>query len=226
MSIDVSIDASLELPGLGKQDAVPYRFAAMPFPPGHFIVHAIRGREALSRRYAFDVTVTTKAFPTEDLARLALGQRAALIMSVGGPTRVVPGVVARVRSDGVRPHHEAAQFTLRLVPSLWLLRHRKGSSIYQEASVDEVVERVLHGMGIQTRWMLTKKYPKRAYCTQYEETDLAFVERLCAEAGIFYWFAPPLGGMEALVGALVDTAVGGVPGEVAAFAQAAAGLVF
>jgi type VI secretion system secreted protein VgrG len=31
-------------------------------------------------------------------------------------------------------------------------------------------------------------YPKRSLTTQYQESDLAFVERLLAEEGLFYWF--------------------------------------
>ncbi|WP_254215804.1 contractile injection system protein, VgrG/Pvc8 family, partial [Xanthomonas fragariae] len=41
------------------------------------------------------------------------------------------------------------------------------------------------------RWELADRrvYAKRSLTTQYEETDLAFVQRLLAEEGIYVWFA-------------------------------------
>ncbi|WP_234419368.1 contractile injection system protein, VgrG/Pvc8 family, partial [Xanthomonas fragariae] len=41
------------------------------------------------------------------------------------------------------------------------------------------------------RWELSDRrvYARRSLTTQYEETDLAFVQRLLAEEGIYVWFA-------------------------------------
>ncbi|WP_282344963.1 contractile injection system protein, VgrG/Pvc8 family, partial [Pseudomonas sp. PS02288] len=35
---------------------------------------------------------------------------------------------------------------------------------------------------------LSASYPERLYCTQYDESDLHFVQRLCEEEGIHYHF--------------------------------------
>ncbi|MBI4917937.1 MAG: type VI secretion system tip protein VgrG [Acidobacteria bacterium] len=226
MSISASFESVGSLaPGLGS-DGVPYRLAVSPFPPGHFQVRSFRGRERLSKPYAFDITVTTGMLVGEDLERLALGQRAAFVMTLDGVTRVVPGIIASVRSEGVRPAFDAAQYRLRLVPALWRLGRRKGSRIFQDLRVDEVVEAVLREAGVASRWQLSRAYPARPYCTQYQESDLAFITRLLAEAGIFYYFAPPLTGLEGLLGALLGAAVPGASaaGDALAFAGAAAGL--
>ena len=219
MSMSVSLDAAANIPGIGT-DPVPYRLAVFAFPPGHFQVHAFRAREALSKPYAFDIIVTSKTLVGEDLERLAVGQRAAFVMTLDGVTRLVPGVIASVRSEGVRPGHEAAQFCMRLVPSLWRLGRRKDSRIFQSMRVDEVVERVLSAAGVPTRWQLAKNYPARPYCTQYDETDLAFVERLLAEAGIFYFFTTPASGLEGLLQAVLG-AESGAAGDALAFAESA-----
>src|SRR4051794_18373629 len=167
----------------------PYSFHAFPFPRGHFKVHRVRGREALSKPYVFRVTVSSTGLVGEDLERIAVGHRAALVMRGFGPTRVVPGIVESIRSEGVDRVGESARFTFRVVPAMALLRRQRGSRIFQDQRVDQVVTTVLQGAGIATRWDLTRKYPVRAFITQYEESDLAFVERVLAEAGIFYSFS-------------------------------------
>ncbi|MCC6523890.1 MAG: type VI secretion system tip protein VgrG, partial [Polyangiaceae bacterium] len=221
MSMSVSSSAGLEaIPGLGT-DPVPYRLAVFPFPPGHFQVHSFRAREALSKPYVFDITVTTTALVGEDLERLALGQRAAFVMTLDGVTRVVPGVIASVRSLGVRPANDAAQFRLRLVPALWCLGRTKGSRIFQNQRVDEVVQAVLGLHRVPTRWQLARTYPARPYCTQYEETDLELVERLLSEAGIFYFFAAPASGLEGLLGTVLGAAPSAA-GDALGFASSAA----
>ena len=35
---------------------------------------------------------------------------------------------------------------------------------------------------------LGSEYPEREYCVQYAESDLAFIQRLCAEVGIHFHF--------------------------------------
>src|SRR5690606_13683307 len=51
--------------------------------------------------------------------------------------------------------------------------------------------RVLADHGIQSdaySFQLGVDYPERDYCTQYDETDLHFIQRLCEEEGIHYHF--------------------------------------
>src|SRR5512135_3399808 len=172
-----------------ERKVAPYWFSAFPFPPEHFVVHRVRGREAISEPYAFDVTVTARTLVGDNIERLSVGHRASLVIRLGHLPRVVPGVIESVRAEGLRPSGEVSQTTFRLVPMVALLEHQRGSRIFQDLRVDQIVDRVLHAARIPTRWALTRKHPVREYVTQYEESDLAFVQRLLAEAGIFYSFA-------------------------------------
>ena len=209
----------------GSKDAL-YSFSAFPFPPGHFQVHEIRGREALSKPYWFDVTVTAKSLLGDDLERIAVGHRAGLVMRTGGPPRIIPGVVESVRSLGVRWGGDVAQTRFRVVPMMSLLRHQRGSRIFQDMRVDQVVDQVLHAAGISTRWDLTRTYPVRAYVTQYEESDLEFVQRILAEAGIFYRFGAPAGAVETFVDAALSAVQAPVADTAALVASAAASIVY
>ncbi|MEW6486244.1 MAG: type VI secretion system tip protein VgrG, partial [Pseudomonadota bacterium] len=58
-------------------------------------------------------------------------------------------------------------------------------------SVPEVVAEVLTEHGLKDweyEFTLKEDYPKREQINQYRESDLAFIERLLAEVGIFYFF--------------------------------------
>ncbi|PLV44409.1 contractile injection system protein, VgrG/Pvc8 family, partial [Erwinia sp. B116] len=58
-------------------------------------------------------------------------------------------------------------------------------------SVPEVVAQILdeHGLkGWEYEFTLRQTYPKREQINQYQESDLAFIERLLCEVGIFYFF--------------------------------------
>lgn len=89
-----------------------------------------------------------------------------------------------------------ARYRLLLQPWLALLAHRQDSWVFQHMSVPEIIDEVLGehvGQGALApswRWALQEPaaYPRRSLCIQYQESDLAFVERLLREEGIVAWF--------------------------------------
>ncbi|MDM7582282.1 type VI secretion system Vgr family protein [Xanthomonas fragariae] len=90
-----------------------------------------------------------------------------------------------------------ARYRLRIEPWLALLGQRMDSYVFQNMSVVEIAESVFAdyveqgALAPAWRWELSDRsvYAKRSLTTQYEETDLAFVQRLLAEEGIYVWFA-------------------------------------
>ena len=114
-------------------------------------------------------------------------------------------MVAAVTAQSVAPGQRAV-YPLRIVPTLWLLKKRTTSRIFQELTVPAIVSAVLDESGVKYALRLLGTYRRRTYCVQYRETDFAFVERLLAEEGIFYTFDH--GGAEAAteIIALSDTA--------------------
>ncbi|MGV8267581.1 contractile injection system protein, VgrG/Pvc8 family, partial [Pseudomonas aeruginosa] len=69
---------------------------------------------------------------------------------------------------------------ITLVPQLAYLAQRTNQRIFQHLTVPQIVADAY-------RFQLgPTPYPAREYCTQYDETDLAFLSRLCEEEGIHY----------------------------------------
>lgn len=164
----------------------PFVLSLGTSPAGSLRVASFHGRERLSRPYAFDVLVTCHDGGTR-LLHEAQGQPALFVIHGPSGSRAVRGIVARVRSAGARAQGQNA-YSLRIVPRLWLRRHRKNSRIFQDMAVPEIVGAVLSEAGIPHRRETEHRYRPKSYCVQYEETDLDFIHRLLAEIGVFYWF--------------------------------------
>lgn len=210
ISASVSFDGSIGSPGVGE---TLYRFMVFPFPPNHFMVHSFRGREELSGLYTFDVVVTASEVVDGMLERLALGQRALLVLRAGKASRSFHGVISSVRHEGIRESYGVSQYRMRLVPRAWLLKHRRRSRIFQHMRVDQIIAAVLQEADIESDFKLRREYPVREYCTQYEETDYRFVRRLCAESGLFFRYAQGETFLEEAVAA-ASAALGGPAGGV------------
>ena len=141
-------------------------------------VHSFVGREAMNKPYRFDVEVGT-ASALED----SIGSPAHFTWSLNGKVqRRIAGVVSAVAAVGV-DHRR-----VRIVPSLWCLKLIRRSRIFQDLTARQVIEKVLFEAGVNCAFQLAEKYPTRPFCTQYEESDYAFVSRLAAENGWFFFF--------------------------------------
>ena len=83
------------------------------------------------------------------------------------------------------------RYHISLVPRLTYLGHRINQRIFQHQTVPQIIARVLKDHAILRdafEFRLGSDYPVREYCVQYAESDLAFIQRLCAEVGIHYHF--------------------------------------
>jgi type VI secretion system secreted protein VgrG len=143
------------------------------------------GHDAISQCFAFTLGFASRDTNIDPLA--LLGKRASLEAEGGERPRWLDGFVAAFRMTRIEPgiaHYEAD-----LRPWLWFLGHRRDCRIFQNKSVIEIVEEVFSAYpeaDVEKR--LQGSYPSREYCVQYDETDLAFVQRLLEHEGIFYFF--------------------------------------
>src|SRR5262245_38763921 len=168
------------------------RAMAITTPLGEdvLLLARLEGSEALSRTFRFHLDLLAEAPVAFD--RL-LGQPAWLRIDLPGcPRRLVHGIVRRLTQAGqVTDHLGRATFTryrAELSPRLWLLSHRAQSRIFQRQTVPEVLCQVFAEWSLDVRPELTAEHPRREYCVQYRESDLAFVSRLMEAEGIWYSF--------------------------------------
>ena len=83
-------------------------------------------------------------------------------------------------------------YRFRLRPKLHALAYETRSRLFQDSDVVTIVKEVLTKAGLKDKkdvvWRTERTYPKRDLCTQYRESNLAFVLRLLEDEGIFFWF--------------------------------------
>ncbi|ELY4853892.1 type VI secretion system tip protein VgrG [Cronobacter turicensis] len=165
----------------------------IPSCPSLLDVEDFSGFEAMSQLYHYDIRFTSSDLNI-DTTQL-LSKPATLAMGAGPLTglaeqKVVHGVVTHFkRISGSR---DQATYQIIIEPFLALLGNQfRTHRFFVNKSVPEVVTDVLqeHGLkGWEYEFTLRADYPKREQINQYQESDLAFIERLLAEVGIFYFF--------------------------------------
>ncbi|MFH2166716.1 type VI secretion system tip protein VgrG [Enterobacter hormaechei] len=165
----------------------------IPSCPSPLDVEDFSGIEGLSRIYRYDIIFTSTDKHLD--AAWFLCKPATLTMGGGlleSPTeqKKVHGVITHFRR--ISGSADQTQYLITLKPFLFLLdKQHRSHRFFVNKSVPEVVEQVLqeHNLhGWEYEFNLKQSYPKRERINQYQESDLAFIQRLLAEVGIFYWF--------------------------------------
>ncbi len=163
--------------------------------PSDLLAECVRGEEAIGKPYSFDISAlsTDASIPLKSL----IGQPILLeLVTAAGPQALRPfhGHVTAVELLG--SNGGLARYKLRMEPWTAFLAQNRDSRIFQDLSVCDILDAVLgswQGQGKlvpEWRFELADRsiYPKRSLCTQYQESDWAFAERLMAEEGLFYYY--------------------------------------
>ena len=151
-----------------------------------FVVTEFAGEEALSTLFNYRIKLASRQ--SNFTAQQTVDRNATLtIWQQGEAKRHINGVVRRFAQSNTGHHHSF--YELELVPALARLQLRHNCRIFQQQSTVDIIGVILGEMGIDDyAFAVTGSPQTREYCVQYSETDLAFVERLAAEEGIFYSF--------------------------------------
>jgi type VI secretion system secreted protein VgrG len=161
---------------------------------GHWSVRSVQIEEELHAPYVATLTLVTEDTLLEvdrlvggeielDVARLGLSEIA------HDDARRLHGVVLRAEYLGT--HSRRAFVRVVVGPALSLLSFTKRSRIFQNENVVAIANAVVAEV-FATRQRelvvdrLLAQYPAIDYCVQHRETDLEFLQRVLAEAGITY----------------------------------------
>ncbi|RCV86323.1 type VI secretion system tip protein TssI/VgrG, partial [Billgrantia montanilacus] len=141
--------------------------------------------EALSQPFHLAVNLASR---DPDLAPEAFLDRelSLTIWQDGEVLRRVHGI-ATAFGRGDRGHRRTF-YSLTIQPALWRLSLRHNSRIFQNVSPLTIINTLCDERGItDVAFAATREPAEREYCVQYRETDLAFIQRLAAEEGLFYF---------------------------------------
>lgn len=165
-------------------------------------VLSLDGQESLNRPWRYEITFTCinkqininsildkVAFLTFQAPSMI--DQITKISSLQTPTlpRTLYGVITEFSHLSVS--NDEVRYQVVLQPRLALLENDHYSAIYQNQNVVSVVEEVLrrHGFtGIDYRLELKHSYPVREFITQWQESDLEFIQRLLNDVGIWFHF--------------------------------------
>ncbi|WP_225011593.1 type VI secretion system tip protein TssI/VgrG [Pseudomonas aeruginosa] len=143
------------------------------------------GHEGISRPYRFELELVSER---AGLDLEALMHRPAFLAFTPQGQGVHGLVYGAAQADAGK---RLTRYRLTLVPQLAYLAQRSNQRIFQHLTVPQIVALILEEHGILAdayRFQLGTRYPEREYCVQYDESDLHFVQRLCAEEGIHFHF--------------------------------------
>ena len=149
------------------------------------IVTAFTGTEAIDELFVFELDVLDEEGELDLAALMYRDCYLALGAGKGGFHGQIQGI--NLTLQGLPRGH----FRLSLGPRLGCLAQRVTRRLFQHCSVPAIITRVLeeHGLGDDVvRFSLKGHYVRHAYCVQYEESSLVFVQRLCAQEGIHFHF--------------------------------------
>ena len=142
-------------------------------------------REALSQPFELALNLASRD-GSLDAAELLDREATLTIWQDGQPLRRVHGIIAEF-GRGDRGHRRTF-YTLVLRPALWRLSLRQNSRIFQKVDPLTIINTLCDERGItDVGFAVKRELAEREYCVQYRETDLAFIERLAAEEGLFYF---------------------------------------
>ena len=151
-------------------------------------VYEFTGKEQLNTPFEFHIELVNRDSQF-DLSG-ALGKEGLLkIYDRSGDERLVHGVIRE--TEQLHTANEFTHYRCVLVPRFWFLGLTQDHKIYQNMDVTQIIREILKKHAFVSEsysFQLSQTYQTREYCVQYAESDLYFIDRLCEEEGIVYFF--------------------------------------
>ncbi|MGL1885526.1 MAG: type VI secretion system tip protein VgrG [Reichenbachiella sp.] len=172
---------------MASADTSLYKLTVSGLPEDQFIVLSFSGIEEISVGYSYRVVaISLEADLSYDeligmQTSFEVGQLDAAILH--------HGIITEIDEEPFGQNQ--AQYTLTIEPKLSLCKYTTQSRIFQDLSVDQIIQEVLEGSGLTSNDFsldLSGSYEAMEFTAQYNESDLNFIQRLMEYNGIFYYF--------------------------------------
>jgi type VI secretion system secreted protein VgrG len=147
----------------------------------------LAGVEGISELFYYQIELIADVTITIDPKKI-IGSKVTIgiVADDNGTNRYINGIVASFESSG--GDEEYNNYRAYIVPSIWLLTLNVNTRVFQDKSVTDVIKAVLSPYNISPSIQTSGTYTPMEYCTQYRETDFAFISRLMEQHGILYYF--------------------------------------
>jgi type VI secretion system secreted protein VgrG len=148
---------------------------------------SIAGYEGISELFYYQVELVADVNKTID-PKSIVGTKVTvgILADDSGTRRYINGIVASFEFCGGDDEYNV--YRAYIVPKLWLLTLNKNTRVFQDMTVVDIIQQVLSTYSISPGNDTSNTYPKLEYCTQYRESDFAFISRLMEQHGILYYF--------------------------------------
>jgi len=159
------------------------------------LIEEMRGQESLSSLFHFNFVLISDQDDIDP--RKIIGKWAKLRIETHdidahGGERHWSGFVSSFHRTGRTTSadgHDSYTYACELVPWLWFMTRHQDIRIFQNLSIPDIVEKVLTDTGFTDyELQLNETHPQLLYCTQYHETNYAFIARLLERAGIYIYY--------------------------------------
>ena len=174
-----------------------YHLVLPQLPECQFSIARFQFTEQLNQ--ANQLTIEATAIQDFDLANLVGQPTLFSITPVSGDAlfsqtlfeslRVVHGQI--MTCERLSASVDEVHYCLVITSRFAVLKQHITSRLFQNQTVPDIIAALLRKheySGNDFRFTLSRAYPIREYCTQYQESDWDFILRLCSEEGIFCYF--------------------------------------
>ncbi|MBA5238235.1 type VI secretion system tip protein VgrG [Pectobacterium aroidearum] len=152
---------------------------------GTFAVVDFRLDEGLNRPFSLSLSLAS-AQPDVDFGAVLDQPCELMVWYEGELKRRVSGIVSGFTQGDTGFRRTRYQIEVR--PALWRLGLRTNARIFQAQKPEAIISMLLEEAGITDyAFALRNEHAVREYCVQYRESDLAFITRLAAEEGMYFF---------------------------------------
>ena len=171
------------------RESVSAALESSAFPAKELQLRSLRGREAISSLFDFQVEVVSLNPEGIDLAKVVGAEVSIVLSRAGTIERRIHGVVSEA-SDSLATETDFRIYRLRVVPRMHRLTLVVNQEVNVDVSVPDLVKSKLDLVGLagDVDLRLHENHSPREFVVQFAESDFAFVSRLTEHLGISYVF--------------------------------------